>query len=391
MWNRDRRVVMFLSDELWHCFNQLAAGLVRAGIDPVRVVTGRARRGRFTRFVEWAIYRGVIDLDAPGGLDDFRRLVASGRVVDVQVNEVLLAQLGLRSEIADLVARASGVTVDRRAGWVDKVVLAGDVGAARAAVPEWYPADRVTAEQAAERLGFPLVLKRRIGTGGRDVRIVRDHVALDRTMTEFGDDLTKLFFQAFVDGQLVGYGAVMSGPNVIAEFTAQEQKGHTNPLGPSTMVRTTDDAGFAALGRRIVGALGCEGLASLEFLADADGVLWLIDLSPRAWGCFCAFGGAGLDFVDAYVVGLGRPAAVADTRRPEPGRELRVTPAAVLDEVRVLGFGALVATLVRDLRPYVRRLGLRYCAVVTVGVLIERWPTAQPGEPDERPLMTRKS
>ena len=391
MRNPDRRAVVFLNDELWHCFNQLAAGLVRAGIDPVRVVTGRARRGRFTRFVEWAIYRGVIDLDAPGGLGDFRLLVESGRVLDVQVNEVLLAELGLRSEIADQVARASGVPVDRRAGWVDKVVLAGDVRAARAAVPEWYPADTVTAEKAAERLGFPLVVKRRIGTGGRDVRIVRDHAALDCALTEFGGDLTKLFFQEFVEGQLVGYGAVVSGANVIAEFTAHEWKGHTNPLGPSTLVCTTDDFAVAALGRRIVGALGCQGLASLEFLADADGVLRLIDLSPRAWGCFCAFGGAGLDFVDAYVVGLGRPAAVAETRRPETGRELRVTPAAVLDEVRVLSIGALVTALVRDLRPYVRRLGFRYCAVVAVGVLSERWLRAQTCEPDERPSVTLKS
>ena len=373
MRNRDRRVVVFLSDELWHCFNQLAAGLVRAGIEPVRVVTGRARRGRFTRFVEWAIYRGVIDLDAPGGLDDFRRLVESGRVVDVQVNEVLLAQLGLRSEVADLVARASGVPVERRAGWIDKVVLAGNVCTVGAAVPEWYLANVITPAQAAARLGFPLVVKRRIGTGGRDVRIVRDHAALDRAMTELGDDLTEVFFQAFVEGQLVGYGAVTSGPDVIAEFTAVETKGHTNPLGPSTIVCTTDDVAVAAIGRRIVSALGCDGLVSLEFLADANGLLWLIDLSPRAWGCFCSFGGAGLDFVDAYVVGLSRPAAVAETRRPEPGRELRVTPAAVLDEVRVLGFVALVATLVRDLRPYFRRLGLRYCAVVTVGVTIERW------------------
>lgn len=391
MRNRDRRVVVFLSDELWHCFNQLAAGLVRSGIDPVRVVTGRARRGRFTRFAERAIYRGVIDLDAPGGVEAFRRLVESGRVIDVQVNEVLLAQLGVRSEVAHLVARASGVTVGRRAGWIDKVVLAGTVCTAGAAVPEWYSADGVTAAQAVERLGYPLVVKRRIGTGGREVRIVGDHTALDRAMAEFGDDLTEVFFQAFVEGQLVGYGAVMSGPNVIAEFTALEMKGQTNPLGPSTMVCTTDDVAVTALGRRIVGALGCEGLASLEFLADADGALWLIDISPRAWGCFGSFGGAGLDFVDAYVVGFGRPAAVAETRRPEPNRKLRVTPAAVLDEVQVLGIGGLVATLVRDLRPYVRRLGVRYCAVVAVGVLIERWMPTQSGETDERPAVTLKT
>ena len=59
-----------------------------------------------------------------------------------------------------------------------------------------------------------------------------------------------------------------------------------------------------------------------------------------------------------------------------------------LDEIRVLGFVALVATLVSDLRPYVQRLGLRYCAVVIVGVLIERWLSTQPGGPDERPPVT---
>ncbi|MEO6467943.1 MAG: hypothetical protein ABIP21_02495 [Acidimicrobiia bacterium] len=44
-----------------------------------------------------------------------------------------------------------------------------------------------------------------------------------------------------------------------------------------------------------------------------------------------------------------------------------------LDEVRALGVGAFVATLVRDPRSYLRRLGLWCCAVVTVRVLLEQW------------------
>ena len=171
---------------------------------------------------------------------------------------------------------------------------------------------------------------------------------------------------------------------MIAEFTAHETKGHTNPLGPSTMAHTTDDVPVATLGRAVLDALGCEGLASIEFLADASGARWLIDLSPRAWGCFSSFDAAGIDFVGAYIVGLHRPAALAATRRTEPGRDLRVVPAAILDEARVLKFRELVIALARDLRPYGRRFGLRYCAVVIVGVAIERWSRVPPSLADLR-------
>ena len=133
-----------------------------------------------------------------------------------------------------------------------------------------------------------------------------------------------------------------------------------------------DDAFLADLGRRVLDEFGCVGLASIELLADADGRLWLIDLSTRAWGCFFAFAGAGLDFATAYVTVLRDPHAIPYRDRPRPARSLRVVPAAVTDELGTLSLPRLTVALARDLRPYIRRLGVRYTAVVIGGALIGR-------------------
>ena len=233
-----RPVVLMLDDELWHCFNQLAAALRRDRIDPIRVVTGSARRGRFVRFVERCVYRGVIDVDVSDGLSQLRGVVDSGRVLDVQVNEETLAAIGIRSEVGLLVARASGVSPERREVWIDKLATNATVASLGIAVPEYYPSSDTTPEVAAQRLGFPLVVKRSIGTGGRGVRIVRDLGALKVAVSELGGDGSVVFFQRFVAGDLVGYGAVRSAQGVVAEFTGHETKGHTNPLGPSVGVDT---------------------------------------------------------------------------------------------------------------------------------------------------------
>jgi hypothetical protein len=370
--HRQGSVVLFLNDDLWDSFNQLAAALLREGIDPVRVVTGSASRDRLPRFVEWLLYRGVIDLDAPDGLDRVRQLIDAGRVLDVQSNELLLAELGLRSEIGDLVARASGVSVDQRESWVDKLWLAASLEALGVRIPEYYAATEVTLPQVAARLGFPLVVKGRIGAGGNTVRIVHDLEGLNAAVLALGGVSSALFYQRFVPGELVGYGAVRSSQGTVAEFTACEVKGQRNPLGPTAIVNTTDDAALAEVGRGVLDGLGCRRLAAIEFIADAQGMFWMIDLSTRAWGNFLSFGQVGLDLAAAYVEVLHNPDAPAACRRVAADRTLRVVPYAARDESAALSLPRLMAVLARDLRPYVRRLGLRYCAAVVPRVLKDR-------------------
>jgi hypothetical protein len=178
-----------------------------------------------------------------------------------------------------------------------------------------------------------------------------------------------LFFQRFVAGPLVGYGAVRSRDRTVAEFAATEMKGRGNPLGLTAAVATIEDDALVTLGRRILDGLGCQGLAAIEFLLDADGRLWMIDLSTRAWGNFLSLTGAGVDFAKVYVDVLRNPYTSALSQQTEPGRVIRVVPAAITNDARELSLPRLMTALVGDLRPYAGRLGLSYCGVVVAGVL----------------------
>jgi predicted ATP-grasp superfamily ATP-dependent carboligase len=280
----------------------------------------------------------------------------------------MLDGLGVTSPFAQLVARATGVPVARRAGWIDKIALADELRTLGICVPDQCGADELSTTAAVERFGLPLVLKRRTGTGGAEVRIVHDADHIDEMLRSLGGPFEHLFYQRYIDGDLVGYGAVRSRSGPLQEFTAREHKGRTNPLGPTVNVHTIDDERVAAQGRFVLAQLDCGPLAAIEFLEDCDGTLWFIDLSTRAWGNFLSFIGAGLDFPSGYLRVLRGDGPSPARTRPEPGMQLRVMPAAAEDELRASPAHALLA-LVRDMRPYRRRLGLRYCVVIALGVL----------------------
>ncbi len=79
---RGAPVVLFVSDEQWHCFNfnQLAAVLRRHGVRPVRVLATRTRRSRLTRLMDHWVYGGIVCVGQPSGVADlprgiFRRLM----------------------------------------------------------------------------------------------------------------------------------------------------------------------------------------------------------------------------------------------------------------------------------------------------------------------------
>jgi hypothetical protein len=376
-------VVLFLNDDLWNCFDQLAAALSREGVGPVRVITGNARRGRYVRLVERLLYREVLELERETDVERLTEMVDAGRVLDVQINERLFHRLGVASPFALLVARVTGVDVDRRATWIDKLELSHEVRRMGVQVPDQCRADELAPEAAVERFGLPLVLKRRTGTGGAEVRIACDIEAVHQALRDLGCELEDLLYQRYVHGHLMGYGAVRSAEGTHQEFTACESKGETDPLGPTVQVHTTRDEDLVREGRRVLEQLGCGPLAAIEFIRDVEGTLWFIDLSTRAWGNFLSFMPVGLDFPSGYLHALRGLGPADSWSRPEAGMTLRVVPTAAEDTRSPLG--PVMVRLVGDLRPYRRRLGLRYCIAAMVGVFARRRARPQDGPPAPSP------
>lgn len=353
--------VLFVDDEQWDCFNQLAAVLRRHGVDPVRVRTTAASRGRVVAMLDRGVYRGVVTLDASGRTSELHDLVAGGVVLDVQMSERTLLRIPPGTPDAALLETASGIAAARRARLVDKLALAQWLREAGVPVPEHISAKEMGAGGAVDRLGLPLVVKRRTGTGGLEVRIAATVPAVETAVRELGANPDELFFQQFIDGDRLGYGAAVYRGVPLQECAALEMPARADPLGPTAYLRSIDAPELVEMGRRVVEVLGCERLVSMEFMRDREGRIWFVDLSTRSWGSFLAWRGAGLDLTEGYRFALGIAEASPVVRRPRGDALLPVFPTAVRDVLQRVGALRSSATIARALCPHLRRTGLRYC------------------------------
>lgn len=379
---RGAPVVLFVSDEQWHCFNQLAAVLRRHGVRPVRVLATRTRRSRLTRLMDHWVYGGIVCVDQPSGGADLRDLVRSHRVLDVQVNEETFQRIDPTSDAAKELARLDGSSWHNRASLYDKVALAARLKARGVEVAQVIDADQATPEEAITQLGLPLVVKSRTGTGGREVRIAHDVSAAYDAIDSLGGERSRIFYQRHIDGDLVGYGAVAQSGSPLQEYAALELKSVSDPLGPTARVRAVSDRHLFAAGRGVLEILGSERFVSVEFMKAHDGRLWFIDLSTRVWGNFLAWRAAGLDLTEGYLHTIGATPALPATKLPEHEELLPVFPAALSDVFRFGSWTAAARELWRDARAYAPIVGARYCALAAAGLVVDRLRLSRSAPPE---------
>lgn len=166
-------------------------------------------------------------------------------------------------------------------------------------VPPHAGATRFAAlESQAAAFGYPVVLKRDHTCGGFGVTIVGGHAdlrpafrranrkaILKRLMAwipGFGlprDDAITI--QKHIDGPMAFRivacrdGRVLDGINFLAEQT------HPGRTGASTVVRPLDSDAMDKATGKLVGALGCSGFVSVDFILGHDGNAYLIELNAR--------------------------------------------------------------------------------------------------------------
>jgi Biotin carboxylase len=365
--------VLFVSDEQWNCFNQLAAVLRRHGIRPVRVLTERnGRRGLLTRLMDCLVYAGVVDLGRPSGVADLRRLVATGQVLDLQIDERSFQSIDPGSVAARELARLDGSRWHTRAAVYDKVALAERLHAHGIPLAPLISADEVSPEEAIGQFGLPIVVKCRWGTGGTEVRIAADVSELVAAVASLGGDRSQIFYQRHIDGDLVGYGAVVRNGSPIQEFAALELKSVADPLGPTAHARATGDARVLTAGREVLGVLGTEGFFSAEFMQARDGSLFFIDVSTRVWGNFLCWTAVGLDLTEGYLHAIGVVSTPPAVTGPQDDGLVTVFPAALSDVFRSDAWTTAVRATWRDARSYLPHVGVTYCTLAAVALVVDR-------------------
>lgn len=149
------------------------------------------------------------------------------------------------------------------------------------------------ARQAAEKIGYPVMLKACAGGGGRGIRLIRT-----------GEDLEEAYLQAtsealsaFGDGSVYLEKYIFPARHVELQMLADEQ-GNAVCLGdrdcslqrrnqklieetPSPAIGGEQREKIIALATEAVQKIGYVGAGTLEFLVDKDGNFWFMEMNVR--------------------------------------------------------------------------------------------------------------
>lgn len=370
-----RPAVVIVDDTGCEYFHQLACTLRRRGFTTIKLQGGAPGPSRFgqrilRRWRDHLMYDVHISRSEVAG--SLQEALGANRILDVLASETTLATIAPTAPILSEIERyglAFAALPPHRL--IDKFEVNAILERAGVRIPPQVRADAVSAEQAAEILGLPLIVKAAVGAAGAGVRIANSLAEVERAVSELvGGDRGRAFYQKYIDGEMVMYGAVSGedGPLFERGLVVQEVQWR---LGPSARIRLFDDADLLSAGRLAVSALGCRGCAEIGFLRDANGALWHVDANCRPWGNMISLLSIGIDFTEAYMaLLLGRP------HRSPPAAQ----PGGAPEDVSVLPFALCQAASSGSVRqawsyaaPFTRMCrrgpGLRYAASIGVKVI----------------------
>jgi predicted ATP-grasp superfamily ATP-dependent carboligase/peptidoglycan/xylan/chitin deacetylase (PgdA/CDA1 family) len=240
---------------------------------------------------------------------------------------------------------------------LDKVLLLREAAAARMPPPASIvctgPKEAV---EAAEELGYPVVLKPRrsilrepAGTRQQGIVLAASRAELERGAGELGAAFIAQRYES--EAERLSCGGVVKDGKLLGLAVARFERVWP-PLGGAASfaetVKPRDDLVSAA--QTLLQSIGWQGVFELEVLAFGDGRLAAIDLNPRLFGWLALAVGAGADLPAIWcdvLLGHKRTQVVA-----RPGVRYRWEDAEAFNLFRLLRRGdvAAAAALVRPQR-----------------------------------------
>jgi ATP-grasp domain len=296
--------VVFIDDGPWENFFHLAAALRKSGTRTVHVTVGPAG---------WQPDHLLFDrtVTLPVGPDAGRlaEVLSTEYVADVQTAETLATTTYAALSLLPT-ARRSDLWAGR-SDLLDKFAVGPVLRDIGLRTPDTLPAS-VSGRNAVAELSLPIVLKKRVGASGVDVRIIDSLGELEEALAQI-ECLDEWFFERYVSGRsMVCAGCVSDdGIQLIATYEVLQRK---YPLGPSSEVKFHDDATVTETGMQLMSALKVRGFICFDIIRDADGTDWIHDVNTRIFGGFSMCQSAGFDFLGAYRRCLAGHGPVEPTR-----------------------------------------------------------------------------
>ena len=187
-----------------------------------------------------------------------------------------------------------GMSVDTVEGFRDKELMKQRVRAAGLRVPHSFRVATVTeARAAAEKIGYPLILKPIAGAGSADTYRVDTAAELEGTLGRMMH-VEEASCEEFVEGEEFTYDTVCVGGTPVFENVAQYLPrpliARTNEWISPVIVTVRDMqqeklADGIALGRKVLDALGMgDGFTHMEWYRKADGEVVFGEIGCRPGG-----------------------------------------------------------------------------------------------------------
>ncbi|HUJ58957.1 MAG TPA: ATP-grasp domain-containing protein [Kofleriaceae bacterium] len=187
-----------------------------------------------------------------------------------------------------------GMSVDTVQGFRDKQLMKQRVAGAGIRVPR---AERVRTvaetRAAAERIGFPLIVKPIAGAGSADTYRVDSTADLDDALAKMGH-VPEASCEEFIDGEEFTFDTVciagVPAFHNVAQYLPKPLIARTNEWISPVIITVRDLAqerlaGGLALGRRVLGALGMgDGFTHMEWFRKPDGEVVFGEIGCRPGG-----------------------------------------------------------------------------------------------------------
>lgn len=172
------------------------------------------------------------------------------------------------------------------------------------------------ARAAAGELGWPVVVKARLGSGGRGVRLASDPASL-RRMADAVPGLagTHLLMEYIKMGRKYDVGLLYDrSGGCVARFCQEELRGYPLWNGPSTLQESQSRPDLIALAERLLAPIGWRGPVEVEFMEEPQsGEPVLMEINPRFWASLELSVQCGMDFPRWVAeLGLGLQPALPD-------------------------------------------------------------------------------
>ena len=172
---------------------------------------------------------------------------------------------------------------------------------------------------------LPVVVKSRTHWRPGVTRRHRVEARVCRTVDELAGQLARLrahgeepVLQQLVEGRLGALVGVLHEGRLLGRVQQQATHVWPTPSGASARAVTVPvDPVLAGRSARMLSTLGWSGLVELQFLTEAAGVPWLIDLNGRPFGSLALSEASRPGLVDAWLRGvLGQPVPELGDGRP---------------------------------------------------------------------------